>query len=150
MKKMVLALALVLSFVMTQASAFATDAGTNPDEMVPFLACSSPLKDAGYSVMIETGGLAPHVSASVSETTLAGGNPILNVPQVTVLNQASRIVYVDSETNGQEFSLVYNVAVFTPSGRMPLNALLTANTKAGRISAQLQCVHMDRGGNIRR
>jgi hypothetical protein len=142
MKKMILALALVMS----QTSAFASDTVRNPDEMVPFLSCSSPLRDAGYSVILENGGLVPHTSASVSETTIAGGNVLLSVPMVTVLNQASRIVYVDSETNGQEFSLVYSVAVFTPSGRMPLNALLTANTKAGRISVQLQCVPMDRRG----
>lgn len=48
-----------------------------PDQITQILACSEPnIRDGGYSVSIETGGLAGLTTAHLSEVTIAGSNSI--------------------------------------------------------------------------
>jgi hypothetical protein len=144
MKKMILALALVLA----QTPAFAQPFNPAPDMPVRFLQCSIPnLKDAGVVVTLMAGGLVPHVAANVVEESIAGGKEILAVPMITTArNTPNDVLYVDSATQGQEFRLEYNPSIlprcYNYACGPVINSTLYANTQAGRIQAQLACEHV--------
>lgn len=51
-----------------------------PDQIITFAHCSEPeLRDAGYSLVIKTGGFAGLTTAELSQITLAGAEPITSL-----------------------------------------------------------------------
>ncbi|MFL5812231.1 MAG: hypothetical protein ACJ763_01530 [Bdellovibrionia bacterium] len=139
MKKTILVLASALA-VLAQAPAFAVVRDGNPDEMYLTLRCSNPnLADAGVNVEISYGGLMPHYSAEVSESSIAGKKVILTIPTVTLTSQGVSQIFTDTETNGENFRLVYSADVNMEDSPESMNATLILPTDTGTTSAELTC-----------
>lgn len=128
--------AMILALALAQVSAFAI-VREGADQEYPVLQCSSvALRDAGLQVMITNGGLLPHFSAQVTETTIRGSSLILQVPQLTMSQQGQNTVYVDTATRGQRFTLVFDTSI---TNREAANATLDINAEIGEISQPLSC-----------
>jgi hypothetical protein len=139
MKKTILVLALVLAQVPAFAAIVSPVGG---DQEYPVVQCSSAVvRDAGLQVTIMNGGLLPHLSAQVSETSIVGSQVILQVPMLSATQQGPNAIYVDSANRGQDFTLAVNTTVRTPNTP---NATLSANTQAGRIQVALVCYPVGR------
>jgi hypothetical protein len=129
MKKMILALSLVLS-----SSAFAVVAA---DGIVPQVSCFTPgMGDAGYNVVLSYGGFAPHTEAHLSATTFAGQVGIGNYVVQVSKTPTQALVFSDIITRGDTFTLSMSG---TPSVGHPVPAVLVTNTKAGRATSKLVC-----------
>lgn len=129
MKKMILALSLVLS-----SGAFAV---IMPDAIVPQVSCYTPgMGDAGYQVVLSYGGIAPHTEARLSQTTIAGAIGIGNYVVQVSKTPAQALVFSDMITRGDTFALSMPG---TPLVGRPVPAVLVTNTKAGRVTSKMVC-----------
>lgn len=133
MKKMILALAVLLA----STSSFAV---VMADGINPQFSCRIPgMADGGYSVVVSTGGIAPHTEARLVESKIYGSSLIGNYVVTASKTPANDLVFADFYTRGQEFQLIVHGQ---PLAGAPVQAILRSNTKTGRFSVRLVCVRM--------
>jgi hypothetical protein len=139
MKKTIFVLASTFA-VLAQAPSFAVIRDGNPDEMYLTLRCSNPnLVDAGVNVEISYGGLVPHYTAEVSESSISGKKVILTIPTVTLTSEENSQIFTDTETAGENFRLIYRPDMNTGDSPEAMNATLVLPTDTGTTSADLTC-----------
>ena len=103
----------------------------------PAFLCRVPeLVDAGTSAVISSSATGANLTASLNRIMFNGSEHLGDYP-LTKTEKGTKTIYVDTATGGKDFKLVVRGHMSISSSK--INAVLTADTKAGKISEKVGC-----------